>query len=413
MEIEAAGEPSPVEMPPPNIGKLITILTIDGGGIRGIIPGVILAYLESQLQELDGKDARIADYFDLIAGTSTGGLVTAMLTAPNKDKRPFYAAKDITPFYLEHSPKIFPQIGTNFCCGPFAGLVNLAKMMNGPKYDGKYLHKLIKGLLGSTRLHDTLTAVVVPTFDIKTLQPVIFSSYEAESKPDLDAELADICISTSAAPTFLPAHSFKNKDAQNNEREFNLIDGGIAANNPTLIAIGEVTKQVLLKHEDLFPIKPMEYSRILVISLGTGNAKNEEKYNAKMVSKWGLLSWLTNNNSSPIIDAFNQASADMVNYHNFVVFKALHSDDKYLRIQDDTLTGDLASVDVATKENLEGLVKVGEHLLDKPASKINLDKGVYEPIENGGTNKEALRRFAKILSDERKLRQSTAGSRLV
>ncbi|KAK4367730.1 hypothetical protein RND71_011522 [Anisodus tanguticus] len=413
MENEAVGGSSRVAMPPPNTGTLITILTIDGGGIRGIIPGVMLAYLESQLQELDGEDARIADYFDLIAGTSTGGLVTAMLAAPNEHKRPLYAAKDITPFYLQHSPKIFPQHGINFCSGPFAGLINLTKMINGPKYDGKYLHTLIKGLLGGTRLHDTLTAVVVPTFDIKTLQPVIFSSYEAKSRPDLDAELADICISTSAAPTFLPAHSFKNKDAQNNEREFNLIDGGVAANNPTLIAIGEVTKQVLLKHEDLFPIKPMDYGRFLVISLGTGNAKNEEKYNAKMAAKWGLLSWLTNNNSTPIIDAFNQASADMVDYHNFVVFKALHSDDKYLRIQDDTLTGNLASVDVSTKENLEGLVKVGEQLLEKPASKINLDKGVYEPIENGGTNKEALRRFAKVLSDERELRQSKASSRLV
>lgn len=408
MENEAADESSRVAMPPPNTGKLITILTIDGGGIRGIIPGVILAYLESQLQELDGEDARIADYFDLIAGTSTGGLVTAMLAAPNNDKRPLYAAKDITPFYLEHSPKIFPQIG-----GLFAGVVNLTKMLNGPKYDGKYLHTLIKGLLGGTRLHETLTAVVIPTFDIKRLQPVVFSSYEAKSKPDLDAELADICISTSAAPTFLPAHTFKNKDTQNNEREFNLIDGGVAANNPTLIAIGEVTKQVVMKHEDLFPIKPMDYGRFLVISLGTGNAKNEEKYNAKMAAKWGLLSWLTHKNSTPIIDAFNQASADMVDYHNFVVFKALHSDDKYLRIQDDTLTGNLASVDVATKENLEGLVKVGEQLLEKPTSKINLDKGVYEAVENGGTNKEALRRFAKILSDERRFRQSNAGRRLV
>ncbi|XP_028110439.1 patatin-like protein 2 [Camellia sinensis] len=94
---------------PPTYGKLITVLSIDGGGIRGIIPGIILANLESQLQELDGMDARLADYFDVIAGTSTGGLITAMLTAPNNDKRPLYAAKDIVPFYLENCPKIFPQ----------------------------------------------------------------------------------------------------------------------------------------------------------------------------------------------------------------------------------------------------------------------------------------------------------------
>jgi len=61
------------------------------------------------VQKLDGEDARIADYFDVIAGTSTGGLVTAMLTAPNEKNRPLFAAKDINDFYLNHCPRIFPQ----------------------------------------------------------------------------------------------------------------------------------------------------------------------------------------------------------------------------------------------------------------------------------------------------------------
>jgi patatin-like phospholipase/acyl hydrolase len=61
------------------------------------------------VQKLDGEEARIADYFDVIAGTSTGGLITTMLTAPNENGRPIYAANDIKDFYFENGPKIFPQ----------------------------------------------------------------------------------------------------------------------------------------------------------------------------------------------------------------------------------------------------------------------------------------------------------------
>ncbi|KAG8372500.1 hypothetical protein BUALT_Bualt12G0072500 [Buddleja alternifolia] len=76
---------------------------------RGLIPGVILAFLESHLQKLDGKGARLADYFDVIDGTSIPGLVTAMLSTPNDDNRPLFDVKDIKDFYLDHCPKIFPR----------------------------------------------------------------------------------------------------------------------------------------------------------------------------------------------------------------------------------------------------------------------------------------------------------------
>ncbi|KAG8384420.1 hypothetical protein BUALT_Bualt04G0116100 [Buddleja alternifolia] len=79
-------------------GRMVSILSIDGGGSKGIIPGRILDNLEYKLQDLDGPNARIADYFDVIAGTSTGGLITAMLAAPGKDNRPLFPAKNITSF---------------------------------------------------------------------------------------------------------------------------------------------------------------------------------------------------------------------------------------------------------------------------------------------------------------------------
>ncbi|XP_052196293.1 patatin-like protein 2 [Diospyros lotus] len=393
-----------MKVSPPNChGNLITILSIDGGGVRGIIPGVILANLESQLQDLDGTDARLVDYFDVIAGTSTGGLITAMLTAPNSDdnRRPLYAAKDIVPFYLENCPKIFPQTK-----GPFAWIVKIYKALTGPKYNGKYLHKLIRDILGDKRLHQTLTNVVIPTFDIKNLQRTIFSSFQVSCKPVLDVPLSDICISTSAAPTYLPSHYFKNHDEKGNEKEFNLIDGGVAANNPALVAISEVTKEIFRENPEFFPINPTDYGRFLVISIGTGSAKTNHDYQAQRAARWGILNWLSDNGSTPLVDVFNLASADMVDFHLSVVFEALHSERNYLRIQDDTLSGTLAAVDVSTEENLKNLIEVGRGLLKKPVSRMNMETGQFEPVQNGNTNEEALKMLAKMLSDEMNLRRS-------
>jgi len=101
----------------------------------------------------------------------------------------------------------------------------------------------------------------------------------------------------------------------------------------TLVAMNEVTKQIMKQNSDFFPMKPMEYSRFLIISIGTGTAKNEEKFNAKIASKWGLLDWLTYDGSTPLTDVFTQSSADMVDFHLSAVTQALRSEDNYLRIQ--------------------------------------------------------------------------------
>ncbi|KAE8651941.1 patatin-like protein 3 [Cucumis sativus] len=386
-------------------GKRITILSIDGGGIRGIIPGTILAFLESKLQELDGPDVRIADYFDVISGTSTGGLVTSMLTAPDENNRPLYAAKDLTRFYIEHGPKIFPQ-RNHF----LSSVMDIFGKVTGPKYDGKYLRTLINNLLGDTTLKETLTQVIIPAFDIKRLQPVIFTTVEAKLDELKNPKLADVCISTSAAPTILPSHEFEIKDSKGNKRRFDMVDGAVAANNPTLAAMTHVRKEMSIWKEksELMPIKPMETSkRMLILSLGTGAPKNEEKYSAAVSSKWGILGWIYHSGSTPIIDIFSDASADMVDYHIASIFQSEHHQKNYLRIQDDTLSGVVASVDVATEENLLKLIEVGEDLLKKQLSRVNLESGKFEPLDGHGTNEDALVEFASMLSEERKLRSSS------
>ncbi|KAI0495275.1 hypothetical protein KFK09_025425 [Dendrobium nobile] len=383
-------------------GRHITILSIDGGGVRGIIPAKILIFLESELQRFDGKEARLADYFDVIAGTSTGGLMTAMLTAPNGCNRPKFSAQEILDFYMLKSPSIFRQrpcpylFGSN--CGCFGNLC-------GPKYDGKVLHEEIEQNLEGIKLHETLTNVVIPAFDIELLQPTIFSSFDTKSAPSKDAYLSDICIGTSAAPVYLPAHYFNNEDSNFLPQEFNLIDGGVAANNPALLAMSMVSKNIFQQRENYFETEPAEYKNFRVLSLGTGLAKQHKYHSAKEVAKWGMLRWLCNCFvDMPIINIYSEASTDMVDIMLSVLFKSLEKEGKYLRIQDDSLTGDAASMDIATGENLKKLEKIGDELIKKPLSRVNIDTGEYEPVPCGGTNEQALIKFAKKLRKERNLR---------
>ncbi|CAL4979663.1 unnamed protein product [Urochloa decumbens] len=389
--------------PPPSQGRLITVLSIDCGGIRGLIPATIIACLEAKLQELDGPEARIADYFDVIAGTSTGALITAMLAAPNENKRPLFAAKDISQFYIENGPKIFPQRKIGF----LKPVANLLSVMRGPKYNGAFLHDKIKSLTHGVRIADTVTNVVMPAFDVRCLQPVIFSTYEAQHEPLKNAHLSDICISTAAAPTYFPAHYFRTEGPDGKSREFHLVDGGVAANNPTMLAMSMLTKEVLRHNPDF---RPVEYGNFLIISVGTGSPKQAEMYTAPKCAKWGLLRWLYDGGFTPLIDIFSHASADMVDIHAQVLFEALRCEKNYLRIQDDSLVGPTSSVDIATKENMEALIGIGRELLKKPVARVNIDMGVYESLPGEGTNEQALERFARKLSDELKQRQKNFNS---
>ncbi|KAG6495632.1 hypothetical protein ZIOFF_043458 [Zingiber officinale] len=335
--------------PPQAPRKWLTVLCIDGGGVRGIIPATILDFLESKLQELDGQSARIADYFDVIAGTSTGGLITTMLSAPNDKKRPLFAAKEIIKF--------------GSCLISF----------------------------------------------MQSIDPTIFSTYEAKTDPSKNASLSDVCIGTSAAPTYLPGHCFTIK-----EKSYNLIDGGVAANNPTLVATTQIWKEAIAGNPDFSRCSPFNYDKLLVISIGTGVPKQEARFTSLQTAKWGLLGWLFHRGTMPIIDIFTQASADLVDIHTSVVFKARntkHYQKHYLRIQNDALTGDASSMDIATTKNLEKLVEIGKELLQKPVCRVNLETGQLSEAMDGGTkqvaetNAEALARFATKLSRERSRRQ--------
>ncbi|KAL5770578.1 hypothetical protein ACOSP7_014732 [Xanthoceras sorbifolium] len=409
-------------------GELITILSIDGGGVRGIIPGTILAFLKSELQKLDGGDARLVDYFDYIAGTSTGGLITAMLATPDEKNRPLLAAKDIKNFYSEESPKIFPQVQLRALLG-WAWIDAVGDWLKSiwdkygkpayqtvefvidrietqgfrPRYNGDYLHEKIKETLGDKRLSNTLTNVIIPSFDIRFLQPVIFSTSKAKCDDQKDAPLAEVCIGTTAAPYYLPPYYFEMNSSEGT-KQFNLVDGGIAANNPTRLAISEVTKEKC-QGKNSSHWSTMDYSKLLVLSLGTGSSKKDEQFVVGDGQQWGFVSWLFDSGGRmPFIDVLFNAMDDMVDIYMSIFFKGSALKDNYLRIQTDSLKYSEYNTDNSNKANLENLVRIGNDLLKQPVSERNLDTGYYEPLDGQGTNEDALQKFAEKLSCERKLR---------
>ncbi|KAL5539153.1 hypothetical protein UlMin_044429 [Ulmus minor] len=379
--------------------KPITVLSIDGGGVRGIIPGVMLQFLESELQKLEqSTNARIADYFDVISGTSTGGLIATMISASNDKGRPLYAANQIVPFYKENCPKIFPNSGNRY--GENKVLSEEEKGIETPYYDGKYLHQLARDTLGEKRVHDiTLTKVVIPAYDIKKLSPIVFSSYQVENgNKVLDALLSDICISTSAAPVYLPAYKFSNEG-----QEFNCIDGGVAANNPTVAAITEAVKK---RSEEGDGDKRIDLNdfQLLVLSLGTGENK-EEKYNADLANSWWAINWLIYpltkfwNAEHPLPEILFDASSDMSDYYCTMFFESFRNAQNFLRVQDDKLPKELSRLDNGNPANLDKLEQYAKNLLNKPVTSLNSATFDRYEIDAAVTYGEALKEFAKKLYD--------------
>ncbi|KAL9381816.1 hypothetical protein Peur_024851 [Populus x canadensis] len=389
--------------------EVITILSIDGGGVRGIIAGIVLSYLESILQGLENdKEVRIADYFDFIAGTSTGGLITAMLTAPGHMKRPLFTAKEIISFYIEKSKHIFPKESTDANHhdqeaktkpqnATLADVLNssntnifdnilryiiswdripqpVRKMVMSilqPKYDGYNLHETVKGRLAKELvISETITNVIIPTFDIKRFRPIIFSTLKAKRDESMDPPLSDVCIATSAAPCYFPPHRLTAS-----AKEFHLVDGGVAANNPSLLAVCEVIKE-----------KKVDYSKILVLSLGTGEQKGKDKLEVGDPSKWGILNWLwQNDNSNPLLDIFMASADEMVGMYMSSIFQSSGLSENYIRIQAD-LSYVEAALDDSSDANLNRLLKIGQDLVEK--------------------NEDILTDFAERLVDIRKARSS-------
>ena len=228
-----------VRLPWPD-GHEFRILSIDGGGIRGIFPAAFLAGLEKQW--LDGKS--IAGYFDLIAGTSTGGIIALGLASG-------YTAADICRLYVERGCEIFPPIPDNWIGDlrrDWRGIFQLFKV----RYDRKGLMRILRELFGSRKFGETATRLCIPSFDGRHAEPYIFKTpHHPDYRLDRDESAVKVAAATAAAPTYY---------APLDDGGYKFIDGGVWANNPIMIAL-----------VDVLSCFDVPRDRIRILSLGCGN----------------------------------------------------------------------------------------------------------------------------------------------
>lgn len=321
--------------------KKVTILSLDGGGIRGIISCIILRYIEEQLQKYDHPQAKIGDYFDLVAGSSTGGLIAAILLHPDENRKAKYSIQKGLELYSEKGGDIFQVSFWEKLINPF-GLFN-------EKISEEALEKNLNEFFGKLELKELIKPCLITSYDIENRRAKLFNSWQAHLSTD-NFLVKDICRATSAAPTYFSPVQIKSMYGQ----IFSLIDGGMYANNPALCAYAEARKiqftEVLKNHQK---VNNPGVNDMMMISLGTG--VEAKSYPFKKMLKAGKISWVT-----PIIDILMSANAETVDYQLCQMFRTLGERNRknYYRLNP-SLKNASPAMDNVSRANIENLIQAG------------------------------------------------------
>lgn len=312
------------------MGK-VKILSIDGGGIRGIIPAMVLAKIE----EMTSKP--ICKLFDFIAGTSTGGILSLTLTKPSKDNKdiPAYSANDIIDLYTDNGKKIF---STNI----FHKIASLDGITD-EKYSSAGIELVLKEYLGTSRLSEALIHVLIPTYELGLRTPFFFKSWHAKNpnKKNYDFDMWQVARATSAAPTYFEPFRLEINE-KGGADYYSFIDGGVYANNPAMCAFAEA--KVLFENAD----------DILMVSLGTGELTKSIPYNE--AKDWGPAEW-----AKPILSIMFDGVSDTVDYQ----LRKLLPSKNYYRIQASLAQLGKDEMDDASDENIHQLKLVGQSLIEE------------------------------------------------
>ncbi|MEJ8476255.1 patatin-like phospholipase family protein [Roseibium algae] len=290
------------------------ILSIDGGGMRGLIPLRILESLESRMAHR-GANIPMHQCFDLICGTSTGGLIAAGLSAPKPGGARGEAAATISElrdFYERDAQDIFTHSIrkrlARFVTNPF-GLFD-------ERYDERPFEKLLKERFGWTSMASALTHLVLTAYDIEKRNAVFMTNgRQHDGGKTNDYYFWQAVRATTAAPSFFEPAKAENLTTG---AEDVLIDGGVFMNDPAMAAYIEARKLGWAAED------------ITLISLGTGRAP-ERPFSFKEASGWGALGWMLPSNGVPILSIISDGQSQTASYAADCMFTDL-GETRYIRI---------------------------------------------------------------------------------
>ncbi len=294
---------------------------------------MVLAEIERQ------KKQPACELFDLIAGTSAGGIIALGVTAPGQGGKPLHSAEELAGFFVEDGPQIFSSCLLR-TLKTFGGLLE-------QKYSASGLEAALQHNLGDALLSEALCDVLITSYDVQSHDPLFFKSRQARKRPDRDYPMRVVARATSAAPTYFePEHVIPPVHVSGKPRDYALVDGGTFANNPAMCAYAEAKR-----HDP--------ETDILVVSLGTGRLAESIPF--RKAKHWGLVEW-----ARPLLGVIMDGSSAAIDYQ---LNQVLGRDVLHYRFQTE-LKGVSDSLDDVSKDNIEGLSKLAKELIKESAKSI-------------------------------------------
>ena len=312
---------------------MVRILSIDGGGIRGIIPAMVLAEMERRT----GRPT--CQLFDLIAGTSTGGILALALTKP-KDGKPEFPAESLVALYEDEGANIFARSRWRA----------LLDSWLYAKYPADGVEEVLGRYFGAARLEEALAPALISSYELERRSPFFFKSAKAKADPASHGFLMkDAARATSAAPTYFPPALLRGAKGG----PHTLVDGGVFANNPALCAFAEARV--------MFP----RDSKMVMASLGTGYQVVPIRY--AQARWWGRLDWMM---KGRILDVVFSGVSDAVDYQLDQLLPAEGSTRYHHRIQR-ALTSAQDEFDDVSPGNLQELKQEGRRLIEERSAELD------------------------------------------